>query len=389
MEGKLVIDGRPAIELIRQYNTPLYLFLEQRIRENCRTIVKLSEKYFSSKIFYSYKANYLTPLCRIIAEEGLGAEIATEYEYDIALKCGVSSNSIVLSSPYKPRAFLERVLMDHIGLILICHLDEITELQKLVPNNYTQPIGVRLRSPRLNKQIGIAMNKQTIRATLEALSKTDHLTLTTLQLHSGTQLDTQIFKDGIDYLLTTANQLEDQGIHISQLDFGGGFPEASYLTTEELENLFLLLFETLNDRGWAKATCIFEPGRYIIADAGVLLSQIIRVFKVEETPWIMLNTGTHHCPKFSNSKFRFELIDRVTDTHNTPTSIAGCLPTDMDVFSKRYPFPPSPIEGNYVAIFNAGAYTLTWSTHFSYPFPPILLVRKDSLIPINFPSVIR
>jgi len=247
-----------------------------------------------------------------------------------------------------------------------------------------QNVGIRLRSPRPNKQLGFSVTNETISELINLLGKWENLSLTTLQLHIGTQLDNQIFREGVEFLINTANRFEQTGISISQLDFGGGFPEASKISEKELDNLFLLLFEALEERGWGKITSIFEPGRYLVGDAGLLLTQVINLFEVEGERWIMLNTGTHHCPKFSNSKFRFEIIDHMSEPHDTPISIAGCLPTDIDVFSKRYPFIKSVKKGDYLVILNAGAYTLSWSTRFSFPFPPMILVNKDQIIPIEF-----
>lgn len=363
--------------------------LEQRIRENCRTFLNSAKKYLTTRIYYSYKANYLASICRIIKEEGIGAEIATEFEYEVALQSQVDPKSIILSAPYKPSALLQKVVADGIGLILLSHPDEVTDLTKCATLDEKQTIGMRLRSPRPNKQLGFSGTKESILELIDLMGKAENLSLTTLQLHIGTQLDEQIFRDGIEYLINAANQFEQQGISISQLDFGGGFPEASNLPEEELDNLFLLLFETLKERGWANVTCIFEPGRYLVGDAGVVLTQIISLFEVEGEPWIMLNTGNHHCPKFSNSKFRFELIDHMSDPHDTPISIAGCLPTDLDVFSKRLPFTKSVKKGDYLAIFNAGAYTFSWSTRFSYPFPPIILVNGEQASPLELPTINR
>ncbi len=292
-----------------------------------------------------------------------------------------------MSSPYKPSQFLQKIITDGIGLILVTHLDEFDEIAHFVKENSVQNIGIRLRSPRPNRQIGISMQKNTIHEITTRITQTENLNLTTLQLHTGTQLDNQIFKDGIQHILNIANLLESEGITISQLDFGGGFPEASNLSENELEDLFILLFETLNARGWKRETCIFEPGRYIIADAGLLLTEVSNVFKVQNKPWIMLNTGTHHCPKFSNSKFRFEIIHRMSAPHNTPTSIAGCLPTDMDVFTKSCPLPGGIKKGDHLAIFNAGAYTFTWATHFSYPYPPMILIKGSEMLSIDQPKI--
>lgn len=378
----------PAIALIQEYETPLYVFLEQRIRENCQNILKISRKYLNTQIYYSYKANYLSPICRIINEEGIGAEIATEYEYNVALQNEVNPKSIILSAPYKPASLLRKVISDGVGLILLSYLDELTELAKYTNPNEIQNVGIRLRSPRPNKQLGFSGTREVISEIIDLFGKSENFLLTTLQLHIGTQLDDQIFKEGVEYLINIANKFEQMGISISQLDFGGGFPEASEITEEELDNLFLLLYESLKERGWENTISIFEPGRYLVGDAGLLLTQIINLFEVEGERWIMLNTGTHHCPKLSNSKFRFELIDHMSEPRDTSTSIAGCLPTDLDVFSKRYPFIKSVKKGDHLAIFNAGAYTLSWSTRFSFPFPPMILVNKDQISSIELSKLL-
>lgn len=358
--------------------------MEQRIRENCQTLLKLSQKYFDAKIFYSYKANYLPAICQIITEEGLGAEVATEFEYNLAVQLGVPIDSIILSAPYKSPSFLQKAIQERIGLIIISHPLELKTIASMGAETIKQKIGLRLRSPRPNKQLGLNITKQNVIKILDYLSN-PQLELTTLQLHSGTQIDAQNYKDGIDYLMNIANLLESQGITISQLDFGGGFPEAISISEEDIENLFILLLETLHDRGWQQVACLFEPGRYIVGDAGILLAQIVSTFEVRGSKWIMLNTGNHQCPKFSNSNFRFELIDRMSAPHNTPLSIAGCLPTDMDVLAKRYPFPDSYTQHDNIAIFNAGAYTITWSTRFSFPFPPLLLINKNQCTPLELP----
>jgi len=298
----------------------------------------------------------------------------------------VKSDSIILSAPYKPSSFLKRMIEDKIGLIFLSYYEEITEIANYLQDQLDQDIGIRLRSSKSNKQLGLVPDEKSIHQIINGLAKIDNLHLTTLQLHAGTQLDPQTFRNNVELLLNAANLFEKHGISISQLDFGGGLPEASVLSEADLDTWFLALSENLHTRGWQNVTCLFEPGRFIVGDTGFLLTKIVHTFHVRQSNWIMVDTGNHHCPKFSNSNFRFELIHQITASHNTPVSIAGCLPTDMDVLAKRYPFPKSYKKGDNIAIFNAGAYTLTWSTRFSYPFPPILLVSQDHVSELHLPK---
>jgi hypothetical protein len=124
--------------------------------------------------------------------------------HNVALETQTPPSSILLSAPYKSPAFLERVLADQIGLIFICHEEEIAEIARFVKNDQVQPIGIRLQSPLPNKQIGVLADGKIISEIVDQLAKNTNLALTTLQLHIGTQLDNQTFKR---YLLFWSGQL--------------------------------------------------------------------------------------------------------------------------------------------------------------------------------------
>ena len=120
----------------------------------------------------------------------------------------------------------------------------------------------------------------------------------------------------------------------------------------------------------------FEPGRYFVGDAGIIICEIIKIL---ENRWIFLNIGNNICPKFARCSLRFYNASKINSSHNIKTSIAGIIPTDQDVFVKNYFFTKDIDEGDKVFITNVGAYTLTFSNRFPYTLPPIFLVRGNNI----------
>ena len=128
----------------------------------------------------------------------------------------------------------------------------------------------------------------------------------------------------------------------------------------------------------------FEPGRYLVGDAGLLTAKVIRV---TDDRWIFLNIGNHICPKFAKSSLRFYNATRIEEPHKFKTSIAGIMPIDQDVLAKDYFFTNNLKEGDIVVVTNIGAYNLTFSNRFPYLLPNIILVKNKTATNIFNPLV--
>ena len=93
---------------------------------------------------------------------------------------------------------------------------------------------------------------------------------------------------------------------------GGGFPEATVMQKNRLENIAINIKSTIDNLGIDYKSIYFEPGRYIVGDTGLFLTKII---KVSEDRWIFLNIGNHICPKFARCSLRFYNISQINEPH--------------------------------------------------------------------------
>ena len=130
----------------------------------------------------------------------------------------------------------------------------------------------------------------------------------------------------------------------------------------------------------------FEPGRYLVGDAGIFVAKIINS---QKDRWISLNIGTNLIPKFARCSLRFYNASFINSAHKYKTSIAGIIPTDQDVLVKDYFFTKRINKGDLILITNVGAYTLTFSNRFPYALSPIFIVNDSNLIKIFDPKIDR
>jgi diaminopimelate decarboxylase len=193
----------------------------------------------------------------------------------------------------------------------------------------------------------------------------------------------ELFKKNVKSVLDCTKILLEAGISIENINLGGGFPEAVIMPENQLRELATEINLLLSNSEISFKNIYFEPGRYLVGDAGLLIAKII---KVTDDRWIFLNIGNHICPKFAKSSMRFYNATRIEEPHKFKTSIAGIMPTDQDVLVKDYFFTHDLKEGDLVVITNVGAYNLTFSNRFPYILPNIVLVKDKTATNIFDPS---
>ncbi|MFX0103483.1 MAG: hypothetical protein ACFFCS_28235, partial [Candidatus Hodarchaeota archaeon] len=207
-----------------------------------------------------------------------------------------------------------------------------------------------------------------------------------LHYHAGTQIvDEEPLLAEIKKLVELASLLEERaGVQISSYNLGGGFPEASYLKKLALKQMM----EKIRDQFLAHLNgsqgsieLLFEPGRFIVADAGVVLCKINQIKKPIEKgdgddPWLMLSAGMNVMNPISKARNRFLVANHMNDSYNTTFNICGSLPTRIDIFTKHYPLPSKTSPGDDIIITNAGAYTIPFLMNFCLKPPKIVIINE-------------
>jgi len=386
-EGELLIDSILLNEILKTYATPLIIFLENRVRNNINTFNKVFKSVFNNfQCFYSFKANFLPEICNIIQSEGLGAELIGLPELKLALKLQFPTDKIIVGGPYLPQELIEKCVQEKIKEIVVYNMNDLIRINSIAKKSQTiQDICLRINTQKFGSKLGILLNPSNVIKLKRILNESKNLRITTLLSHYSTQMNNfELFEKNVNILLDNTKTLFDAGIKIENINLGGGFPEAVIMPEKQLKELATRIYFLISNFEISFKNIYFEPGRYLVGDAGLLIAKII---KVTDDRWIFLNIGNHICPKFAKSSMRFYNATRIEEPHKFKTSIAGIIPTDQDVLAKNYFFTNNLEEGDFVIITNIGAYNLTFSNRFPYLLPNIILVKDKTATNIFNPSV--
>lgn len=385
--GALLIDKVLLDEILKINSTPLIIFLENRLRNNINTFLKVFKSVFDNfQCFYSFKANFLTEICSIVQSEGLGAELIGLPELKLALKLQFPPDKIIVGGPYLPQELIEKCVHEKIKEIVVYNLNDLIRINAMAEGyQVVQDICLRINTQKYGTKLGISLNQINVNKLKVIINECENLRITTLLSHYSTQMNSfDLFIKNAESVIDSTKILFDAGINIENINLGGGFPEAVIMPENQLKELASKIHSLVSNFEISFKNIYFEPGRYLVGDAGLLIAKII---KVTDDRWIFLNIGNHICPKFSKSSMRFYNATRIEEPHKFKTSIAGIIPTDQDVLAKDYFFTHDLKEGDLVVITNAGAYNLTFSNRFPYVLPNIILIKDTNAINIFNPSV--
>ncbi|MHA1488859.1 MAG: diaminopimelate decarboxylase family protein [Promethearchaeota archaeon] len=377
--GIVKIDSIVLDELINKFKTPFLIFIENRIRDNINSFKNIFNSIFENfHCFYSFKANFLPDICKIIESEGIGAEVIGLPEFNLSLKIGFDPDKIIVGGPYLPIELIKKSIINNVREIIVYNLNDLKRID-VIAQKYgkVQNICIRINSQKYKSKLGIIFSEKNLKILENIIKTSKNIKITTILSHYSSQMNNiEQFKNNIKAIAKSLKKIKSIGLNIKNLNLGGGFPEASVMPIAQLKKIASEINAIINEFNINYKNIYFEPGRYFVGDAGLFISEII---KVSEERWIFLNIGNHICPKFARCSLRFYNISQIDRAHKYKTSIAGIVPTDQDVLAKNYFFTENLTEGDKVLVTNVGAYTLTFSNRFPYTLPEIFLVKESNL----------
>jgi diaminopimelate decarboxylase len=377
--GNVSIDSVDLNEITQQYKTPLMIFLENRIRDNIHTFNKVFNSEFKNfECFYSFKANFLPEICQIILSEKVGAELVGLPELRLALKLGFPPEKIIIGGPYLTEELIELSIKNQVKEIIIYDINDLKRINEIAKKlNKIQEICIRINSQKFATKLGVFFNDKNIIELKEAIKDYANIKIKSVLSHYSTQMnDIKQFRKNANVIASNLKDLRESDIKIDNINFGGGFPEATVMQQNQLINVAKEIKKILEEFKIDYENIYFEPGRYFVGDAGLLVTKVV---KISEDRWVFLDIGNHICPKFARCSLRFYNASQINEPHKYKTSIAGIIPTDQDVLAKNYFLNEKIEERDYVIVTNTGAYCLTFSNRFPYRLPKILLIKDDQI----------
>jgi diaminopimelate decarboxylase len=397
-------DAEGLAGLAADYGTPLYVVDLDRVRENC---ARLREAFPEAKVSYAVKAHTGRAVLETVREAGVDAECASAGEVQRARKAGFPGSRIhytAVNPPSKDLDYVVETWWEHPDLTVVVGAEDT--LDRLADRDYDGRVAIRV-----NPGVGAGHHEKVTtgnhpkfgvpydRAADVAERAAAEFDLVGLHAHAGSGISNEGLADHRELVRRMGDltrEAEGNGHDLEFVDVGGGFgvPYSEEEPPLDLEAVADATREALGETG---AQLAVEPGRYVVADAGVLLARVNTVKPAGETLVAGIDAGmtdllrpamydAYHeirnltsegAPALGDVENATRDPDPPTGRETVPTTVAGPICETADVFCEERPLPRAA-RGDVVAIGNAGAYGYEMSsTYNSRPRPAEVALEGD------------
>ena len=399
--GELEIGGVPIGAIVREYGTPLYVYDSSVLEKKWSALRAALPKRFA--IFYSMKANPNQAIVRFFLNRGCGIEIASGGELHQALHAGCPPEQIVFAGPGKTPAELHQALTAGIEEI---HVESLVEAQRISAISRqlgrTARVAVRV-NPRQEVQGGamrmggkpapFGIDEEQLDPILEYIFSESHLQFTGIHLYIGTQILQhailiQQYRAGLEIACRISQQFQQK---VRTVDFGGGYGIPYFASEQPLDvaalgaGLASLMEEYGNHSALCDTRFIVEPGRFLVGEAGIYIMQITDIKVSRGKKYLIVDGGMHHHLAASGNlgqvirrNYPIALLNRIDAEPQETVNVVGPLCTPLDLLASDVALPSADV-GDYIGIFQSGAYARTASPHgfLSHPTPPEVWVEQQ------------
>ncbi|MHA1300843.1 MAG: diaminopimelate decarboxylase [Candidatus Helarchaeota archaeon] len=382
----LIIGGCDTVELAEKYGTPLYVINKDTIVERYRSLKHaLLQNYDNVKIHYAVKANTNLAILNILNKEGAHLDCVSTGEIYLALKVGFDPKKILYTGNNYSDDEFRFALKNNVMI----NLDAFSQIKRLVnildDSNMEKPI----ISFRVNPEFGGGHHDHCITAgpdikfgildseIIKVYRKAQEYGFNKFGIHmhigSGI-LDVNIFKVAAEKYLDIITKIKENiEIDFEFVDFGGGLgipyrPSEQPLDLKEYSTVILGLFkEKMDELNLQDVTFCIEPGRYIVAESSIILSEVNTIKESRTRNWVGIDAGFNVLirPTMYGSYHHILVANKMGDTKGQKSyDIAGPICESGDVLAKDRKLPIIE-ENDLIAILDAGAYGFSMSSIYN------------------------
>lgn len=387
--GKIFVKDSPIDNLAKGLKTPFYLYCEKQIEHNINKLKQSMSKHFKNfKIQYAIKANSNPHLLKIIQKNGLYADCSSPLELELAKRTGFDLSNSSYTGNYESIDDFSFVLQNDVILNLddFQRLDDLPKIPETISFRINPGIGKggfeQIVTGGTDAKFGIPFEKTT-----EAFEKAKKLGVKKFGIHMMTGsniLGPFYFAEVTQKLLSIIDEFLPKDIKLDFINIGGGLG-VSYSDEEQdldLDQTFHLVSQVYENSEVVKAhghpTIVIEPGRYIVANAGIIVSSITNI-KRSYKNFIGIDAGMNTLlrPSLYNAYHRVHIDNHLPKGDGTPYYICGQICENSDIHPHPRYF-DNVNKNSFVVIENCGAYGFTMSSNYNNrPRPSEYLLNKD------------
>ena len=372
----LCVENVSLPELAQAHGTPLFVYSKAAILE----ALAAYQRGFAgrkSQICYAMKANSSLGVLQVFAQAGCGFDIVSGGELARVLAAGGDAAKVIFSGVGKTRAEMRQALQAGIGCFNVESEAELEVLSEVAQScGTTAPVSIRV-NPNVDakthpyistglkgNKFGIA-HERTLQ-TYQRAASLPGLRVVGIDCHIGSQItDTTPYLDAMDRVLDLVDAIEAAGITLHHIDFGGGLGiNYNGDTPPEADALWAQLLAKLDARGYGERLLMIEPGRSLVGNAGVCVTEVLYLKPGESKNFCIVDAAMNDLPRPAMYE-AFHQIVPVTprDSAATLYDVVGPICESGDWLGRERDLAVQP--GDLLAVLSTGAYCMSMSSNYN------------------------
>jgi len=400
--GNLTIGGCDTTALAAKYGTPLYVFNEDTILENCRRYKKTMDNLYAGNdmVIYASKAFCCKAMCRIAEAEGMGLDVVSGGELYTALEAGFPAKNIFFHGNNKTPDELLSAVVNDVGTVVVDNIQELELLNKTaVSQRKKMRVMLRVkpgvgahthdyvRTGQIDSKFGFALETgEALNAAVHA-QEMSNIELYGLHCHIGSQIfEDEPFAAAAEVMLGLFDKVREKtGVVLSALDLGGGFG-IRYVEANDpspVENTLKLVADRVTEvcsrLDLPVPKMMIEPGRSIVGDAGITLYHVGTVKNIPGIrTYVSVDGGMTDNPRYAlyHSEYTAVIANKALQPADSIVTIAGKCCESGDLLGENLPL-QSAETGDILAMLDTGAYCYSMASNYNrIPRPAAVLVKN-------------
>lgn len=402
-DGTLYFAGHNTVQLAQKYGTPLYLMDETRIRENCRMYLRAFRKHFgeTARPLYASKAASFKRMYEIMRSEGMGVDVVSAGEIHTAVRAGFPMEQAYFHGNNKTDAEIQYAIEQGVGYFVADNHEELDAInciagalgkQQRVLLRLTPGIDPHtyeaVATGKVDSKFGAAIETGQAETLFQYTRTLPNVTLVGFHCHVGSQVfDEDVFERAGQIMLEFVALLQSRyGFATQQLDLGGGYG-VRYCESDKQVDIEQRIGEVASSLkasaaalGLPLPTILMEPGRSIVADAGMTLYTVGTVKRIPGYKnYVSVDGGMTDNPRYAlyGSAYTVFAAGRMNEPAVLPCDVVGRCCESGDIIQPKVAL-PDVRRGDLLAVCTTGAYNYSMASNYNrVARPPVVMLTPE------------
>lgn len=400
-DNRLNIAGVSAEVLAKEYGTPLYVMDEQLVRDNCRRFYKAFKvQEEQNKVAYAGKAFLTIAMCEVVKAEGLYLDVVSGGELYTAYKADFPLEKVYFHGNNKTIDEITMAIELGVGTFVVDNLHEIQIInEKAKEKEIAQRVLLRvtpgieahtheyIKTGQIDSKFGFTTLNNELEEVTKKVLNFSNIKLAGLHCHIGSQIfDLEPYRDAVGIMTSLIKDIKERfNYEIEELDLGGGFGVYYNQGDEpkEIEEFCTVILEEAkikcSELGIKYPTLVIEPGRSIVANAGITLYTVGSIKNIPEVrKYVAVDGGMtdNIRPALYKAQYQCVVANRVSESCTETVTIAGKCCESGDILLEGVKL-PKVNSGDLMAVLSTGAYGYSMSNNYNkIPKASVVLVSE-------------